>query len=460
MLTDASLVVVGGGLAGSEAAWQAAERGIRVTLVEMRPARATPAHVTDRLAELICSNSLGSDKPATAPGLLKAELRRLGSLIMACADATAIPAGGALGVDRQQFAARVTERIENHPRIQVRREEATRVPDGLAIIASGPLTSDALAGDIARLAGHEHLYFYDAIAPIVAADSIDRSIAFRASRYGTDAGATNGGDYLNCPMTRDDYDAFVDALLSAERIELRDFEREDARFFEGCLPIEVMAARGRDTLAFGPMRPIGLRDPRSGRRPHAVVQLRQDNLAGTLYNIVGFQTNLKWPEQKRVLRMIPGLAQAEFMRYGMMHRNTFINAPMLLEATMQFRARPDLFFAGQIVGVEGYVGNAATGWVAGVNAAHRLLGEPLLTLPRETMIGALCHYVAHADAKDFQPMKANFGLVPELERPIRAKQARHAAYATRALEALEVMEVVSRSQHSLSTQPLQRDIEK
>ncbi|HJW83488.1 MAG TPA: methylenetetrahydrofolate--tRNA-(uracil(54)-C(5))-methyltransferase (FADH(2)-oxidizing) TrmFO [Anaerolineae bacterium] len=459
MLTDASLVVIGGGLAGSEAAWQAAERGIRVTLVEMRPARTTPAHVTDRLAELICSNSLGSDKPATAPGLLKAELRRLGSLIMVCADATAIPAGGALGVDRERFAARVTERIENHPRIQVRREEATRAPDGPAIVASGPLTSDALAGDIARLAGREHLYFYDAIAPIVAADSIDRSIAFRASRYGTDSGAMDGGDYLNCPMTRDEYDAFVDALVSAERIELRDFEREDARFFEGCLPIEVMAARGRDTLAFGPMRPIGLRDPRSGRRPHAVVQLRQDNLAGTLYNIVGFQTNLKWPEQKRVLRMIPGLAQAEFMRYGMMHRNTFINAPMLLEATMQFRARPDLFFAGQIVGVEGYVGNAATGWVAGVNAARRLLGEPLLTLPRETMIGALCHYVAHADAKDFQHMKANFGLVPELERPIRHKQARHEAYAARALEALEGMEAISRSHDSLSTQSIQHNTE-
>ena len=455
MSTDPSLVVVGGGLAGSEAAWQAAERGMRVTLFEMRPARATPAHVTDRLAELICSNSLGGDKPDTAPGLLKAELRRLGSLIMACADATAIPAGGALGVDRERFAAQVTERIEHHPRIQVRREEATRVPDGPAIIASGPLTSDSLAGDIARLAGREYLYFYDAIAPIVAADSIDMSIAFRASRYGKDSGPT-GGDYLNCPLTQDEYDAFVDALSSAERIVLRDFEREDARFFEGCLPIEVMAARGRDTLAFGPMRPIGLRDPRSGRRPHAVVQLRQDNLAGTLYNIVGFQTNLKWPEQKRVLRLIPGLAQAEFMRYGMLHRNTFINAPMLLEATLQFRARPDLFFAGQIVGVEGYVGNAATGWVAGVNAARRLSGEPLLTLPRETMIGALCHYVAHADPKDFQPMKANFGLVPELERPIRSKQARHAAYTVRALEALEV---ISRSHNSLSTPSIQGNTE-
>jgi len=367
---------------------------------------------------------------------------------MACADETAVPAGGALGVDREAFAARVTERILSHPLITVLREEVTRVPDGLTftIIASGPLTSDALAADIARLAGREHLYFYDAIAPIVASDTIDMSIAFRASRYGRDSvdassvdttGASPGGDYINCPMARAEYDAFVEALLGAERIELREFEQEDPKFFEGCLPIEVMAARGRDTLAFGPLRPVGLRDPRTGRRPHAVVQLRQDNLAGTLFNMVGFQTNLKWPEQKRVLRLIPGLANAEFMRYGMMHRNTFINAPMLLEPTMQFRTRADLFFAGQIVGVEGYVGNAATGWVAGVNAARQSMGEEAVTLPRETMIGALCHYVARADPGDFQPMKANFGILPELDPPVPNKRARYERYSQRAIAAVE-----------------------
>ena len=436
-MNSRSLIVVGGGLAGAEAAWQAAERGIDVALFEMRPVRNTPAHVSDRLAELICSNSLGSDKPATAPGLLKAELRRLGSLVMSCADATAVPAGGALGVDREQFAALVTQRIENHPRIHVRREEVTRVPDEPAIIASGPLTSDALAADIARLSGEEYLYFYDAVAPIVAADSVDLSIAFRASRYDRHSGDASDGDYINCPMTREEYDAFVDALVSAERIELRSFEQEDPKFFEGCLPIEVMAQRGRQALAYGPLRPVGLRDPRTGARPHAVVQLRQDNLAGTLYNMVGFQTNLKWPEQKRVLRRIPGLARAEFMRYGMMHRNTFVNSPAMLEPTLQYRARPDLFFAGQIVGVEGYVGNAATGWVAGDNAARLLKGEGVLVLPRETMIGALCHYITHADPKGFQPMKANFGLLPDLDPPVRSKRERYEQYVKRALSALE-----------------------
>jgi methylenetetrahydrofolate--tRNA-(uracil-5-)-methyltransferase len=385
--------------------------------------------------------------------LLKAELRRLGSLVLACADATAVPAGGALGVDRELFAARVTAQLESHPRIRVRREEVTHVPDGLAIIASGPLTSDALADDIARLTGREYLYFYDAIAPIVAADTIDMSIAFRASRYGRDSTEAVEGDYVNCPMTREEYESFVDALLGAEQIELRQFEREDAKFFEGCLPVEVMAARGREALAFGPLRPVGLRDPRTGKRPYAVIQLRQDNLAGTLYNIVGFQTNLKWPEQKRVLRMIPGLANAEFMRYGMMHRNTFITSPALLDPTMQFRARSDLFFAGQIVGVEGYIGNAATGWLAGVNAARLLSGEPLLTLPRETMIGALCHYVTHADPRDFQPMKANFGIVPELVPALRNKRERYQQYSARALQAIDELvrvEAVSRSHHALS----------
>lgn len=440
-------------MAGAEAAWQAAERGAQVTLFEMRPVRNTPAHVTDRLAELICSNSLGSDKPASAPGLLKTELRRLGSLILACADETALPAGGALGVDRDLFAARVTERILAHPRIRLRREEVTRVPDGPTIIASGPLTSDALAGDIGRLSGNEYLYFYDAISPIVTAESIDMSIAFRASRYDKTSDGREEGDYINCPMAREEYEAFIDALVSAERIALRQFEQEDPKFFEGCLPVEVMAARGRDTLAFGPLRPVGLRDPRTGKRPYAVVQLRQDNLAGTLYNLVGFQTNLKWPEQKRVLRTIPGLASAEFMRYGMMHRNTFISAPALLAPTMQFRTRPDLFFAGQIVGVEGYVGNAATGWVAGVNAARLLKGETLLDMPRETMIGSLCHYITHADPNEFQPMKANFGIVPELDPPVRNKRARYERYVARAIDALDdfvLGERISRSHYPLS----------
>jgi methylenetetrahydrofolate--tRNA-(uracil-5-)-methyltransferase len=425
-----------------------------VVVFEMRPVRNTPAHVSDSLAELICSNSLGGDRPDTAPGLLKAELRRLNSLIMTCADETAVPAGGALGVDRERFAARVTERIERHPRITLRREEMKHVPDTPAIIASGPLTSGVLASDIGRLTGQEYLYFYDAVAPIVTADSIDMSIAFRASRYDRDSGRSPEGDYINCPMTRDEYETFVDALTSAERIELRQFEQEDPHFFEGCLPIEILAGRGREALAFGPMRPVGLRDPRTGARPFAIVQLRQDNLAGTLYNLVGFQTNLKWPEQKRVLRLISGLEKAEFARYGMMHRNTFINAPALLRPTMQFRGRDDLFFAGQIVGVEGYVGNAATGWLAGVNAARVLQAEPALVLPHETMLGALCHYVTHADASDFQPMKANFGIMPELDPPVRNKRQRYEQYSKRALEALERfknMELASRSQYSLST---------
>ncbi len=434
-----SLIVIGGGLAGSEAAWQAAERGIDVTLYEMRPIRNTPAHQTQYLGELICSNSLGSNLPDRASGLLKAELRKLNSFIMRVADETAVPAGGALAVDRDRFAEVITERIQNHPHIELRREEVKQIPDGPCIIASGPLTADDLAKDIARLTGQQHLYFYDAIAPIVEAESIDMSIAFRQSRYNRSDGEASEGDYLNCPFTKEEYGAFIEALLSAERIELRDFEREDAKFFEGCLPIEIMAKRGKDALAFGPMKPIGLRDPRAGKGPHAVVQLRQDNLAGTLYNIVGFQTNLKWPEQKRVFQMIPGLERAEFLRYGMLHRNTFINAPTLLEPTMQFRNRSDLFFAGQITGVEGYIGNAATGWLAGVNAARSMLGEPQLTLPETTMLGALCHYITHAEPKDFQPMKANFGIMPELENAPRGKRDRAQAYSRRALKDLGAM---------------------
>ena len=432
---DKVLNVIGGGLAGSEAAWQAAQRGIDVVLWEMRPHRMTPAHVTDRLAELVCSNSLGSDLLDRAGGLLKAELRRLGSLIMACADETRVPGGGALAVGREAFAQRVTERIAAHPRITLRREEATRIPDGPTIIATGPLTSEALAEEIAALVGADYLYFYDALAPIVRAESIDMTIAFRASRYGR--GEDEGGDYINCPMTEEEYRVFVEALLSAERIPLRNFEREDPAFFEGCLPIEVLAARGMDALAFGPLRPVGLVDPRTGKRPYAVVQLRQDDIAATLYNLVGFQTNLRWPEQQRVFRLIPGLERAEFVRFGQMHRNTFLNAPVLLRPTMQYRGRDDLFFAGQITGVEGYVGNAGTGLLAGINSARLLHGQPLWVLPRETMLGALVYYICHADPQHFQPMKANFGLLPPLDRRVRDKHKRYMAYATRALEVLE-----------------------
>jgi len=349
-----------------------------------------------------------------------------------------------LAVDRERFAAEVTRRVEAHPRIRLVREEVTAIPEGVAVIATGPLTSDALAERIAVLAGQEHLYFYDALAPIVAADSIDTSVAFRASRYGK-----GDADYVNCPMTEEEYVRFVEALVAAERIPLHGFEREglcpegpvssggQGHFFEGCLPVEVLAARGREALAFGPLRPVGLADPRTGKRPYAVVQLRQDNLAGTLYNIVGFQTNLRQREQERVFRLIPGLERAEFVRYGQMHRNTFINAPQLLEPTMGFRGRPGLFFAGQITGVEGYVGSVGSGWVAGVNAARLAWGQEALVLPGTTMLGALCHYVSHADPAAFQPMKANFGLLPPLERPVGDKRKRYAAYVARAMADLE-----------------------
>ncbi|MDE1169726.1 MAG: methylenetetrahydrofolate--tRNA-(uracil(54)-C(5))-methyltransferase (FADH(2)-oxidizing) TrmFO [Verrucomicrobium sp.] len=430
--------VIGAGLAGAEAAWQLAERGHRVLLSEMRPVRPTPAHLTDRFAELVCSNSLGSDVPDRAGGLLHAEMRRMGSFILQCAEAARVPAGAALAVDREKFSEEVTRRLEAHPRVTVRREEVTAVPaSGVTVMASGPLTSGPLAASIRELTGTDALYFYDAISPIVDRDSLDMAVCFRASRHGR--GEQAEGDYINCPLNQEEYRRFVAALAAAERIPLRDFEREDAAFFEGCLPIEVLASRGEDALAYGPMRPVGLDDPRTGRWPHAVVQLRQDNLAGSLYNLVGFQTNLKWGEQERVLRLIPGLEKAEFVRLGQMHRNTFINAPLLLDETLQFRARPDLFFAGQIVGVEGYAGNAATGLLAGWNAARRLEGSPPLSLPRETMLGALCWYVSHAEAKHFQPMKANFGVLPELpagSRP-REKAKRGAAYSARALASLE-----------------------
>ncbi len=434
-MNELHLTIIGGGLAGCEAAWQAARRGVDVTLYEMRPGHTTPAHQTDLLAELVCSNSLGSNLPDRAPGLLKAELRRLGSLILSVADETAVPAGGALAVDREAFSRRVTEKIENHPQITVRRREIDALPPGGAtIVASGPLTSDALAADIARLAGQEQLYFYDAMAPIVTRDSIDMGKAFRASRYGR--GEDDEGDYINCPLDEAEYDRFVEALLGAERSPLRDFEREDKRFFEACLPVEVIAERGRKALAFGPLKPVGLVDPHTGRRPYAVVQLRQDNAAATLYNLVGFQTNLRWSEQQCVFRLIPGLERAEFVRYGQMHRNTYIDSPALLQPTLALKNRETLFFAGQLVGTEGYVGSTASGLIAGINAAWREHDKRLVVPPATTMIGALLRYIT-TPQKDFQPMKANMGLLPPLAHRARAKRDRFAALTGRALQDLE-----------------------
>jgi methylenetetrahydrofolate--tRNA-(uracil-5-)-methyltransferase len=411
--------VIGGGLAGCEAALAAADRGVAVQLLEMRPERPTPAHRTARLAELVCSNSLGSVLPDRAGGLLKDEMRALGSRLLSLAEATAVPAGGALAVDRELFAERVTAEVAAHPGISLVRAEATAVPEGPAIIASGPLTSDALATALAGCVGHDNLYFYDALSPIVEADSIDMSVAYRASRFGR--GSSDGGDYINCPFDRDEYDRFVTELIGAQRIALRDFEGELERYFEGCLPIEVLAARGHDALAFGPMRPVGLRDPRTGRRPHAVLQLRQDDLAASLYNMVGFQTNLTWPDQRRVFRLVPGLESARFARLGQMHRNTYVNAPAALLPTLQSRRRADLFLAGQLMGIEGYAGNIASGLVAGVNAARLLAGLLPLAPPRTTMTGALLHYASAADARRFQPVKAMFGLLPE--PPARAPRA-------------------------------------
>lgn len=429
------VTVIGGGLAGSEAAWQLAQRDHRVKLYEMRPARSTGAHVSDRLAELVCSNSLGSKLIDRASGLLQHEAKLLGSLLIEQAEFCAVPAGGALAVDREMFSMRVTEALANHPLIEIVRQEVTHIPEGPTIIASGPLTSLKLSEAISQLIGQDYLYFYDALSPIVSLDSIDLSIAYFGNRY--ERGQNANGDYINCPLNREEYQRFVDALCSAECIELRDFEREDARFFEGCLPIEEIARRGEDALAYGPMRPVGLIDPRTGRRPYAVVQLRRDNLAGSLYNMVGFQTNIKWSQQREILRMIPGLQSAEFVRLGQMHRNTFINAPSLLNPTMQFRARADLYFAGQIVGIEGYVGNIVTGIVAAVNLSRQLNNRSHWIPPQTTMIGALCHYVTHADPKHFQPMKANFGIMPELHVRLRGKMERKQAYSERAVADLQ-----------------------
>jgi methylenetetrahydrofolate--tRNA-(uracil-5-)-methyltransferase len=445
----AEIIIIGGGLAGSEAAWQAAERGIEVKLYEMRPVKETGAHVSGDLAELVCSNSLGSLLVDRASGLLKEEIRRLGSLLLDCAEETALPAGGALAVDREAFSRRVTERIQTHPRIEIIREEMTHIPAQPAILASGPLTSPGLTQAIQEITGHEHLFFYDALAPIVQVETIDRTIAFRASRYGQ--GEQQEGDYINCPLNKDEYAAFVDALVKAERIPLRWFEQPINQgvtagagdFFEGCLPIEVMAARGANSLAFGPMRPVGLKDPRTNRWPHAVVQLRQDNMAGSLYNLVGFQTNLTYAEQKRVLRMVPGLEKAEFVRFGQMHRNTFIASPLVLKPTLQMRQRGDLFFAGQITGVEGYMGNIATGLLAGLNAARLINGQVPLTLPEETVLGALMKYITHSPLKDFQPMKANFGILPRIPTPAKPKRERAMQYVTRALDCLETWAAVN-----------------
>ena len=407
--------IIGGGLAGAEATWQLARRGVAVELYEMRPLRSTEAHSGCDLAELVCSNSLRSDLLSAPAGLLKAEMRRLDSIIIRCADQHRVPAGSALAVDRSAFSAALTQKVENLPGVRVLREEVRQIPDhGVVIIATGPLTSPALSKELAAALGEDHLYFYDAISPIVSAESIDMEVAFRAARYGK-----GGDDYLNLPLTREEYYRFVDALIVAERVPTHRFERFVA--FAGCMPIEEMADRGKDTLAFGPMRAVGLINPRSGKRPFAVVQLRQENRAGTLYNLVGFQTKMIYAEQRRVFGLIPGLAAAEFVRLGSMHRNTFINAPLHLEPTLQWRRRPTLFFAGQMTGVEGYIESAATGLLAGINAVKLLAGEIPVAPPITTALGSLLAYITDRERNNFQPMNVNFGLIPPLERRLRGK---------------------------------------
>ncbi|MTH52732.1 FADH(2)-oxidizing methylenetetrahydrofolate--tRNA-(uracil(54)-C(5))-methyltransferase TrmFO [Bacillus mangrovi] len=422
--------VVGAGLAGSEAAWQLAERGIKVNLYEMRPVKQTPAHHTDKFAELVCSNSLRGNALTNAVGVLKEEMRHLNSVIIKSADDCAVPAGGALAVDRHEFAALVTERVKNHPNVTVFNEEATGIPEGPTIIATGPLTSKALSEELQKLTGEDYFYFYDAAAPIIEKESIDMEKVYLKSRYDKGEAA-----YLNCPMTEEEFDRFYNALIEAETVPLKEFEKEI--FFEGCMPIEVMAKRGKKTMLFGPMKPVGLEDPKTGKRPYAVVQLRQDDAAGTLYNIVGFQTHLKWGPQKDVMRLIPGLENAEIVRYGVMHRNTFINSPNLLKPTYQSKHREDLFFAGQMTGVEGYVESAASGLLAGINAAHLVTGKDLVVLPPETALGSMAHYITNANPNNFQPMNANFGILPELPVRIKVKKDRYEAYANRALETIQ-----------------------
>lgn len=429
--TSAELIVLGGGLAGCEAAWQAAERGVTVALYEMRPARPTAAHKTDQLAELVCSNSLGSSEITNAAGILKEEMRRLGSLVVRVADTCRVPAGAALAVDRGEFAARITKEIGTHPNITVIREEMPEIPPGgPVIVATGPLTSDALAESLKKLTRAERLYFFDAISPIVDGETIDRSIAFAASRYNK-----GGDDYLNCPMTEPEYDAFYAALIAAEKVPTREFEKTP--YFEGCMPIEVQADRGRQTLLFGPMKPVGLVDPRTGQRPFAVVQLRPEDVHGQSYNLVGFQTKLKWPEQKRVFRMIPGLANVEFLRFGSLHRNTFINAPLLLRETLQLRYDPRIFFAGQIVGVEGYTESAGMGLLAGINAANLIQHKPLLIPPPTTTLGTLITYLTASDPRHFQPMNVNLGLFPPLPSRVVQREIRRQKIVDRALADLD-----------------------
>ncbi|KYG35067.1 FADH(2)-oxidizing methylenetetrahydrofolate--tRNA-(uracil(54)-C(5))-methyltransferase TrmFO [Alkalihalobacillus trypoxylicola] len=429
-MSEQQVNVIGAGLAGSEAAWQLAKRGLQVKLFEMRPTKQTPAHHTDKFAELVCSNSLRSNALTNAVGVLKEEMRKLDSVIIAAADQASVPAGGALAVDRHDFAAIVTDKVKNHPNVTVVSEEVSEIPEGPTIIATGPLTSASLSNQLKQLTGEEYLYFYDAAAPIIDADSIDRDKVYLKSRYDKGEAA-----YLNCPMTEEEFNRFYEALIAAETVPLKEFEKEI--FFEGCMPIEVMANRGKKTMLFGPMKPVGLEDPKTGKRPYAVVQLRQDNSSGTLYNIVGFQTHLKWGPQKEVLQLIPGLENAEIVRYGVMHRNTFINSPNLLKATYQYKNREDLFFAGQITGVEGYVESAAAGLIAGINASRLVHHLPTIEFPSETVIGSMAQYITTANAKNFQPMNANFGLLPPFEERIRNKKERYEKLANRALAEIQ-----------------------
>ena len=429
-----SVTIIGAGLAGCEAAWQCAESGVKVKLYEMKPTKFTPAHKNPDFAELICSNSLKAARIDSAAGLMKEEMRRLGSLLLRIADECAVPAGGALAVDRNIFAAKVTAAIRNHPNIEVIEREVIEIPeDDVVIIASGPLTSEPLSKAIGELCGNEFLNFHDAAAPIVTAESIDMSCAFAASRY--DRGGDD--DYINCPMNKEQYEAFQQELVNAERAPLHEFERDGVKVYEGCMPIEILASRGKDAIRYGPMKPVGLRDPNTGHRPWANLQLRKENKEGTLYNLVGFQTNLKFGEQKRVFGMIPALKNAEFMRYGVMHRNTFLNSPKLLNGDYSMIEHPNIFFAGQITGVEGYMESAGSGLLCGINAIRTLSGEDRLVLPEITMLGALQHHVCNRETKDFQPMGANFGILPPIEPKIRDKRERYAALSQRSLEYME-----------------------
>lgn len=429
-MADQKVTVIGAGLAGSEATWQLAKRGIQVNLYEMRPKTQTPAHHTDKFAELVCSNSLRANTLTNAVGVLKEEMRKLDSVIIQSADECSVPAGGALAVDRHEFAQMVTERVKNHPNVTVFGDEVTKIPEGPTIIATGPLTSPALSAELKALTGEDYLYFYDAAAPIIEKDSINMDKVYLKSRYDKGEAA-----YLNCPMTEEEFDRFYEALITAETVPLKEFEKEI--FFEGCMPVEVIANRGKKTLLFGPMKPVGLEDPKTGKKPYAVVQLRQDDGAGTLYNIVGFQTHLKWGPQKEVIRLIPGLEDAEIVRYGVMHRNTFVNSPRLLKQTYQYQGRDNLFFAGQMTGVEGYVESAASGLIAGINAARISTNQDPVIFPHETAMGSMARYITSANEKNFQPMNANFGLFPPLETKIKNKQERNEQYANRALETIQ-----------------------